>query len=835
MTLSAAATRTDQVGNGANRVFFFNFKTFDTSHVEVYVGADLQATGLQVVLNSDQTSAPGGTVTFDTAPTAGVTVRIQRVVPVTQDSAWAPFASFRAEALEAALDRIVMEVQEEARNREDEATARADADAANSTADREYADAQDAATLATAQGYTDAQIVGATNLAAAVAVPQSWSFTGDGTAVSYAVTGADVSAAALYTVTLDGVLQTPTTDYTVNSTTQQITFASAPPYGTAINVRCFGYSKPFLNADDSLVTATGAGAPRRLADHLATLPDTLVTATHDTVARSLSAISSRVNDAKLGMLNNNRATDLRKSLFYILGGRRFDWTPRQGAYALPLYYGGDRGEPLTFTRATTGTVIDIFGVEQTASSGNMRTNARGFLIERRITNLCSAPDAPATETINLPGGKYYAWIEGSGSIGIANSTATGVTGLPATITAGAPVSFAVGGAGNVVFTKTGTVTFAQYEFQAYAATHKTSKIHTGGATRNADIASFDVAFNGATWAIDCTFSPIGAWDRGANPPVYGVWSLGATGYNSNEASLSFQGASLVFLVVDSSGGARSIAVNVGALGLAADSQHRVTCTHDSATGAMAFYFDGVLKSATPTGAGTAKWTTKPSVCNVGARNPSAGAFLEEALDGYIHALSFFPLNDPAINAESIGLVKTDLALLGDSRAFLAISDFINTLGPEYYITQEGFSGNQTSDVLTRWTARVRGQRHRYIVLQVGVNNFGNGGTAAAAWADVKTILDQATADGTWVIATTVFPFKGAGYYTVGRDAERIAFNATLTAYCATLPNCTLVDTATLMDDGAGALQPAYDSGDHLHLSNAGNVYFAQLCQPYIIQ
>lgn len=129
MTLPSEVTRVDTVGGTA--VFYFNFKTLSTSHVEVYLDGVLQSTGFAVALNENQNSSPGGTVTFIDPPGAAVAVRIQRRVPRTQTADYTALSALRAESLETALDKLVMQTQEVERDQTDyvdgrEAVIRAD-------------------------------------------------------------------------------------------------------------------------------------------------------------------------------------------------------------------------------------------------------------------------------------------------------------------------------------------------------------------------------------------------------------------------------------------------------------------------------------------------------------------------------------------------------------------------------------------------------------------------------------------------------------------------------------------------------------------------------------
>lgn len=112
MTISTTTTFNAASGTGAVLAFPFTFVTQDASTVKVYLDDVLQDSGYVVSLNSNQTSSPGGTVTFSSAPGSGVVVLVQREVPLTQSLNLPAYGSFSAEAVEAALDRSALIAQD---------------------------------------------------------------------------------------------------------------------------------------------------------------------------------------------------------------------------------------------------------------------------------------------------------------------------------------------------------------------------------------------------------------------------------------------------------------------------------------------------------------------------------------------------------------------------------------------------------------------------------------------------------------------------------------------------------------------------------------------------
>lgn len=84
--------------------------------------------------------------------------------------------------------------------------------------------------------YLIATAAGAVVVAAATMATTSTYFTfiGDGTTTTFTLDGITSSIASDYQVSVEGILQTPDTSYTVSSTNQNILFSEAPPANSAI-------------------------------------------------------------------------------------------------------------------------------------------------------------------------------------------------------------------------------------------------------------------------------------------------------------------------------------------------------------------------------------------------------------------------------------------------------------------------------------------------------------------------------------------------------------------------------------------------------------------------
>lgn len=156
--------------------------------------------------------------------------------------------------------------------------------------------------------------------------------------------------------------------------------------------------------------------------------------------------------------------------------------------ALARYYPGISLTGEVFSRSSTATFKDISGARQTAPAGQKRdahyiAGVRTTLLEGASTNHFLNSAAPATQTSpSLGTGVYTLWMEGTGSIAVAQTTAT-ITGA-GTASSGVNVTFTVTVAGTVTYTVTGSPTLAQAENYAVASSY----IPTVGAsvTRSAD-------------------------------------------------------------------------------------------------------------------------------------------------------------------------------------------------------------------------------------------------------------------------------------------------------------------------------------------------------------
>jgi lysophospholipase L1-like esterase len=159
-------------------------------------------------------------------------------------------------------------------------------------------------------------------------------------------------------------------------------------------------------------------------------------------------------------------------------------------------------------------------------------------------------------------------------------------------------------------------------------------------------------------------------------------------------------------------------------------------------------------------------------------------------------------------------------------------------GPTLSVADEGISGNQvlTGSLWFGASAEARFGRDaldqpgvRDIIVLEGINDIGFSAvpphpgtevTAAHIIAGYQQLIAQAHARGLKIFGATLLPFQGAGYYTAAGEAKREAVNAWIRTSGAFDG---VIDFDALMRDPAhpSMINPAYDSGDHLHPNDAG--------------
>jgi len=165
-------------------------------------------------------------------------------------------------------------------------------------------------------------------------------------------------------------------------------------------------------------------------------------------------------------------------------------------------------------------------------------------------------------------------------------------------------------------------------------------------------------------------------------------------------------------------------------------------------------------------------------------------------------------------------------------------------GPTLAVADEGIGGNRvlTDSPFYGVSAEARFERDvldqpgvRDVIVLEGINDIGfsaggprlgevprpgAGVSAAQIIAGYRQLIAAARARGLRIFGATLLPFQGAGYYSAAGEATREAVNHWIRTSGAFDG---VIDFDKVMRDPADPLRlnPAYDSGDHLHPNDAG--------------
>ena len=159
-------------------------------------------------------------------------------------------------------------------------------------------------------------------------------------------------------------------------------------------------------------------------------------------------------------------------------------------------------------------------------------------------------------------------------------------------------------------------------------------------------------------------------------------------------------------------------------------------------------------------------------------------------------------------------------------------------GPTLSVADAGIGGNRvlTSSRCCGSSGEARFARDaldqpgvRDVIVLEGINDIGlslgprhldAGLTAAQIVAGYRDLIGAAHARGVRIFGATLLPYQGAGYYSPAGEAVREAVNAWIRGSGAFGG---VIDFDAVMRDPADPLRlnPAYDSGDHLHPDDAG--------------
>ena len=173
---------------------------------------------------------------------------------------------------------------------------------------------------ATTKEYVDASIQQYITTGGVSGNPIRWLFTGNGSTLTFSITGATALYTTSYLVTIDGVVQDPTFSYNVAiSAAPTLTFDQAPPSGTRIVVIALGYALPTISAIPNNTVGTGSlvndsVTSDKLSDSTTVDANRAVTTNHirDLAVTTAKIAANAITDVKLSSdaaVDANRAVN----------------------------------------------------------------------------------------------------------------------------------------------------------------------------------------------------------------------------------------------------------------------------------------------------------------------------------------------------------------------------------------------------------------------------------------------------------------------------------------------------------------------------------------------
>ena len=220
-----------------------------TVYIKVYIDNALQTTGYTL-----DTAGANENVVFTTAPASGKIIKIVRETPSTSAGFAANVVDFSDGSVLTASDldkgfkgmlHIVQEANDTGSGALPKTIDGLSWDAGNKKL-RNLANGESAQDAVTKAQLDAAQVFGNAPI-----VPQAWAFTGNGSSSDFTLSPEALNTDAnMFIVEVGGILQIPTTDYTVSAS--KISFVSggspaAPANGVGIRVRNFGVSRSVLS------------------------------------------------------------------------------------------------------------------------------------------------------------------------------------------------------------------------------------------------------------------------------------------------------------------------------------------------------------------------------------------------------------------------------------------------------------------------------------------------------------------------------------------------------------------------------------------------------------
>ena len=229
--------------DGSTTQFNITVDYLSSAHLEVHLDGVKQTSGFTIDTSTNK-------VTFTSAPGSGVIVLIKRVTPKTKAEYQAQIADFTNGSVltDTDLDNAVLGLLYITQEAEDAGASNAiSKDLTDNLWDADSTRIKSVGTPTDTLDAVTKQYVDGLSLYDSPAASQKWTFSGDGSTTAFTL--ADPAPLAtdvnMYIIDVAGVLQKPTTNFTISGTT--LTFGSAPASGTNnITVRNFGVARDIL-------------------------------------------------------------------------------------------------------------------------------------------------------------------------------------------------------------------------------------------------------------------------------------------------------------------------------------------------------------------------------------------------------------------------------------------------------------------------------------------------------------------------------------------------------------------------------------------------------------
>lgn len=255
MTVPSSTSRDQQTGNGVTVAFTVPFRILDQTHLRVLLTV-AGATVEQDLTTHYSVSGVGDantTVTFVAAPPLLSTITFLRSVPLTQETDYVPNDPFPAESHERALDKLTMQVQQLSETQDRALTLPEQVSGVSTVLPTPVASNLIGwnSSATGLRNFTTAEI--GTTLAFSNFIADT--FTAAAAQDEFTLT-ADPGALANLDVSIDGVTQVPTADYTLDGTT--LTFVAPMAGGEKVLAR-YGTALPTGITDASSVNFLQAG------------------------------------------------------------------------------------------------------------------------------------------------------------------------------------------------------------------------------------------------------------------------------------------------------------------------------------------------------------------------------------------------------------------------------------------------------------------------------------------------------------------------------------------------------------------------------------------------